>query len=103
MSPRLALGKKVMAAAGKSDQRDEDEEAEERPPNSTRHERDNARNSVNDCSRLPAQQCVNHTEISNQVPMAGIADPTFLRETLIPAFFILSICHLDPRSPIPDT
>ena len=32
----------------------------ERPLNSTRHERDNARNSVKDCSRLTMQQCVNH-------------------------------------------
>jgi hypothetical protein len=52
MAPRLALGKEKMAAAGKSDQRDEEKEADERPLNSTRHGRDNARNSVKELLKI---------------------------------------------------
>ena len=37
--PRLALGEQIVAAAGKSDQRDEDEGADEIPTHSTPHAR----------------------------------------------------------------
>src|SRR5580704_11653904 len=50
--PWLALGKHIMAAASKSDQRDEDKGADEIPTNSTRHARYNVRNSVKDCSTM---------------------------------------------------
>jgi hypothetical protein len=41
-----------MAAAGKSDQRDEDKGADEIPTNSARHARYNVSNSVKDCSTM---------------------------------------------------
>src|SRR6202451_3420230 len=50
--PWLALGQHIMAAAGKSDQRDEDKGADEIPTNSTRHAGENASNSVKDCSMM---------------------------------------------------
>ncbi|HXX51160.1 MAG TPA: DUF2798 domain-containing protein [Xanthobacteraceae bacterium] len=54
-----------MAAAGQSEQREKEEKTDERPLNSTRHEGDNASNSVNDCSNFPApwaKECVNHDD-----------------------------------------
>jgi hypothetical protein len=52
-----------MAAAGKSEQRKKLEEADKRPLNPTRHDPDNASNSLKDCSMIVAgcaKECVNH-------------------------------------------
>src|ERR1700733_4760158 len=50
--PWLALGQHIMAAAGKSEQRDEDRGADEIPTNSKSHAGENASNSVKDCSMM---------------------------------------------------
>jgi hypothetical protein len=52
--PGFTLGEQEMAAAGQGEQHKKENNADERPPNATRHEPDNASNCVKNYSMITA-------------------------------------------------